>query len=288
MFPALVRYDECERGMVEHAMRLVVKRTRVGPIYPATHQASVGNLTNPNIPAMGQRLRLKATYDIPTSWTKHERAVLLGLKKYGAIVADNGGFFSISVTPDDRYPANAFSHISTLGITNFEVIQSTGPDEGPRSPGAPRADAGPDITVGISGTATLAGSVQYAGTAPSIRWQLYAGPGTVAFGDANRAITSAAFSKPGVYTLLLSADDGVHGVACDAVVVTVTAGFTARIERVAATNVVISWTGGSPPFVLEATSVLPAAPWRVIVTNYTSAAIVPVADGAQFYRVRGP
>jgi hypothetical protein len=93
MFPALVRYDECERGLVEHGMRLVVKRTRLGPIYPATHQASVGSATDPNVPAMGQRLRLRADFKIPRHWTKHERAVLLGLKKYGAIVADNGGFF---------------------------------------------------------------------------------------------------------------------------------------------------------------------------------------------------
>jgi hypothetical protein len=28
MFPALVRFDECERGMMEHACRIVVKRTR--------------------------------------------------------------------------------------------------------------------------------------------------------------------------------------------------------------------------------------------------------------------
>ena len=45
---------------------------------------------------------------IPTNWTKEEKAVLLGLKKYGALVADNGNYFSISVTPDDRWPANVF------------------------------------------------------------------------------------------------------------------------------------------------------------------------------------
>jgi hypothetical protein len=120
MFPALVRYDECQRGMVEHAMRIVVKRTRLGAIYPATHNASVGNLTNPNIPAMGQHVRLKAGFNIPGSWAREEKAVLLGLKKYGAIVADNGNFFSISVTPDDRYPANAFSHLSSISITNLK------------------------------------------------------------------------------------------------------------------------------------------------------------------------
>lgn len=98
LFPALVRYDECQRGMVEHALRLVVKRTRLGPIYPATHSASAGNLTDPKIPAMGERLRLKASFTIPASWTKEEKAVLLGLKKYGAIVADNGGFFCLGLS----------------------------------------------------------------------------------------------------------------------------------------------------------------------------------------------
>ena len=99
MFPALVRYDECERGMVEHAVRFVVKRTRVGPIYPATHQASVGNTTSPDIPAMGQRLRMKAAFVIPATWTKQEKAVCLALKKYGGLVADNGGFFSSRSAP---------------------------------------------------------------------------------------------------------------------------------------------------------------------------------------------
>jgi len=125
MFPALVRYDECKRGMVDHAMRLVVKRTRVGPIYPATHSASVGHTTDPNIPAMGQRLRLKPGFVIPQAWTVQEKAVLLGLKKYGAIVADNGGFFSISITPDNRYPKGCFDHLNGIEIGNFEVIQSS-------------------------------------------------------------------------------------------------------------------------------------------------------------------
>jgi hypothetical protein len=133
MFAGLVRYDECERGLVEHAVRLVVKHTRRAYLYPATHHASVPTTTDPNVPAMGQRLRLKADFIIPDSWSKYEKAVLRGLKKYGAMVADNGGFFSISVAPDPRFPANAFGHFSSLSVTNFEVIQTTGPNEGPRA-----------------------------------------------------------------------------------------------------------------------------------------------------------
>src|SRR6476620_8462784 len=134
MFVATVRYDECQRGMVEHALRLVVKRTRKEYIYPATHYASSIAATSTNYPAMGQRLRLKANFAIPSGWTTEEKAVLLAMKKYGAIVADNGNFFSVSVCPDDRFSSNAFSHLSTIDINNFEVIQTTGPTEGPRSP----------------------------------------------------------------------------------------------------------------------------------------------------------
>jgi hypothetical protein len=134
MFAGLVRYDECERGMVEHAIRLIVARTRRAYIYPATHYASTS--TNPNQPAMGQRFRLKSSFVIPDAWTKQEKAVLRALKKYGAIVADNGGFFSISVAPDNRWPASAFNRLSTISVTNFEVIATTGPTEGPRSGGA--------------------------------------------------------------------------------------------------------------------------------------------------------
>ena len=105
MFPALVRFDECERGMVEHAMRIVVKRTRREYLYPATHYASTTPASQTNVPTMGQRVRLKSSFVIPSNWTKQEKAMLMGLKKYGAIVADNGNFFSISVTPDDRWPS---------------------------------------------------------------------------------------------------------------------------------------------------------------------------------------
>jgi hypothetical protein len=43
----------------------------------------------------------------------------------------------------------------------------------------------------------------------------------VVFSDAAQPATTAIFSAPGVYTLVLSADDGIHAVACDAVAITV-------------------------------------------------------------------
>ncbi len=223
MFPALVRYDEAERGMVEHACRLVVAKSRYrNYIYPATHYAAPSSNTGANLPAMGQRLRLKSSFAIPANWTREEKAVLLGLKKYGAMVADNGSVFSISVTPDDRWPAGCFDDLRGISITNFEVIQTTGPDEGPRSPGAPVANAGPDQTVQSGRTAQLSGAVTFSSNTPAIRWTAYSGPGKVTFGDAAQTNTTADFSAPGIYTLELSADDKVHAVSFDAMTINVT------------------------------------------------------------------
>jgi hypothetical protein len=287
MFPALPRYDECERGMVEHACRIVVKRSRYNThLYPATHYAAPATNTSVNLPAMGQRVRLKASFVIPANWLKEEKAVLLALKKYGAIVADNGSFFSISVTPDDRWPANCFNNFTSISITNFEVVQTTGPNEGPRSPGAPTAVAGPAQTVSLAAGATLAGQVTYAGALPVIQWKTYSGPGTVNFSNASLTNTAVGFSAPGVYTLELSADDGIHAVAYDAVVITVTNALNLAITR-AGTNASLSWSGGSPPYVLQQTAALPAGAWNSVVTTGAQNASVPLTNIQAFFRLQG-
>ena len=285
MFPALVRFDECERGEIEHAMRIVVRRSRYNHyLYPATHYASAATNTSPNLPAMGQRVRLKSSFVIPANWTKQEKAVLTALKKYGAMVADNGNFFSISVTPDNRWPANCFNNLRSVIITNFEVISTTGPNEGPRSPGAPTAHAGADRTVSMN--TPVQGFVNFSNPATTNKWKQYSGPGNVTFGDAALTNTTATFSAPGVYTLMLSADDGVHAVAYDAVVLTVTLSLALTISPAGA-NVGLSWAGGTPPFVVERTSAAFPTAWSGVVTTSQQSVILPRTNGTGFFRVRG-
>ena len=291
MFSGLVRYDECARGMVEHAIRLVVRRTRRTYIYPATHFAST--LTGANYPAMGQRLRLKANFTIPETWTIHEKAVCKALKKYGAIVADNGGFFSISVAPDDRFPGTAFDHLSTIGISNFEVIETTGPSEGPRAPGAPGANAGADQFIPWGASTTLAGSVtdpDAPQTPLSVQWSKYDGPGAVTFANATAAQTTASFGLPGRYTLMLKADDGIHTPAYDAVIVQ--AGFQHEILR-SGNNIIVRFPSllGRQYRVERATAIATTA-WAIL-ADYVPGTGNPVqimdsnalAAGQRFYRV---
>jgi hypothetical protein len=133
IFPAIVRFDEVDRGMVEHALRFTVRHTRRAFLYPATHQAGKGN--DPAVPAMGQRFRLKATTDL-TGLSKHATAIAKGLQKYGMIVADNGGDWRISVAPDTRI--QGLDGLRRFKGSDFEVIQTTGSDDPPRQKSEPR------------------------------------------------------------------------------------------------------------------------------------------------------
>ena len=119
IFPAIVRYDELQRGMVAHAIRVTVRRSRRAYVYPATHFAS--RLTDPNLPRMGERLRLKSDFDI-TSFSAPVQAILKGLKKHGMFVADNGIDWAISVAPDERIPV-FHEELRRIKGSSFEVVE---------------------------------------------------------------------------------------------------------------------------------------------------------------------
>jgi hypothetical protein len=134
--------------------------------------------------------------------------------------------------------------------------------------------------------AQLAGVVNFSNTAPVIQWKLYSGPGTVTFGNVALTNTTATFSAPGIYTLELSADDGVHAVAYDAVVINVTNSIAVSIT-LNGTNVNVSWSGGVAPYVVQRADALPAASWSDIVTTSFNSTNLPMTNTAEFFRVRG-
>jgi len=119
IFPAIVRFDECERGMVRHAMRFTVRRTRRAYVLPATHFAS--RSLDPAYPRMGERFRLKADFDV-TSFPPHVQAILRGLKKYGMFVADNGSDWYMSIAPDRRLEGLEALH--RVKGSDFEVVDT--------------------------------------------------------------------------------------------------------------------------------------------------------------------
>ena len=127
IFPAIVRFDDVARGIVRHAMRVTVRRTRRAYVYPARHFASRD--TNASLPRMGDRLRLRRDFDV-SIFPAHAQAVLRGLQQYGMFVADNGANWLLSIAPDRRI--QGLDSLARVKGSDFEVVVPTGPDEGPR------------------------------------------------------------------------------------------------------------------------------------------------------------
>jgi hypothetical protein len=119
ILPGLVRYDEVAAGAINHALRFTSWRTQRGFILPATHFAS--SYTDPNLPPMGLRLRLKASYDI-SGYTGQARVVLEALKKYGMIVADNGSSWYVTGAADPRWDDIDLNQLKNVPGSAFEAV----------------------------------------------------------------------------------------------------------------------------------------------------------------------
>jgi hypothetical protein len=120
ILPGLVRYDEVAAGEIRHALRFTVVHSQAGYVAPASHLAST--LTDPNLPPMGLRVRLKASVDI-SGYPASARVLLQALKSYGMIVADNGSNWFISGASDTRFVDDDLLTIRQIVGSDFEVIQ---------------------------------------------------------------------------------------------------------------------------------------------------------------------
>jgi hypothetical protein len=121
IFPGLVRYDEVmEQKAIPHALRFTVKRTQTAYVAPARHFASKSS--DPTLPPMGLRVRLKADYDI-SGFPPSAQVILKALKTYGMILADNGGNWFVSGAPDDRWNADDLNTLKRVKGRDFEVVK---------------------------------------------------------------------------------------------------------------------------------------------------------------------
>lgn len=121
ILPGLARYDEVYgRKAIRHALRFTVVRSRRAYVPPATHFAS--SHTESNLPPMGMRVRLKANYDI-SGFPPPAQVILVALKKYGMIVADNGGDWFISGAPDTRWNDDELNALKAVKGSAFEVVK---------------------------------------------------------------------------------------------------------------------------------------------------------------------
>ena len=122
ILPGLARYHDVKHGAIKHALRFTVSETRRAFIYPARHYAS--SSLDRDLPAMGQRLRLKKSFDI-SGFPRQARIILRALKLYGMLVADNGSDWFITGSPHRNWNDDALNALKSVEGRNFEVVDTS-------------------------------------------------------------------------------------------------------------------------------------------------------------------
>jgi hypothetical protein len=124
IFPGLVRRDEVvQLGEINHALRFTAHTTRRAYVYPATHQA--GSTNDINVPPMGMRVRLKASFDINNpNFSPNVRVILRAMQRYGMILADNGSNWYVTGTHDPLWNDEELSALSRVHGSDFEVVDA--------------------------------------------------------------------------------------------------------------------------------------------------------------------
>jgi hypothetical protein len=140
ILPGLARYGEVPRGVIDHALRFTVRRSRRAYVYPARHYAS--NSTDPSLPPMGLRLRLRASYPI-AGFPPQARVILGALKRYGMIVADNGSSWYVSGAPSPGWNNDQLHTLHRVKGSDFVVVDTSSLRPLPCVPARPRGRARP-------------------------------------------------------------------------------------------------------------------------------------------------
>ena len=121
IFPLLARDPEVRAGRIDHALRVTVERTQRAYIHPATHFASASS--DPSLPPMGLRLRLKASYPL-AGYHGQALVILRALKRYGLIVADNGSSWYITGAPSPRWNDEDLGQLGRVPGSAFEAVKT--------------------------------------------------------------------------------------------------------------------------------------------------------------------
>jgi hypothetical protein len=122
ILPGLARYDEVAAGAILHALRFTAPRTCSSHIYPARHDA--GSYSCASYPPMGLRVRLKASVDI-SGFPAQAQVILLALKRYGMLLADNGSPWYVTGAPNAGWNDDALHTLQQLHGSDFEAVDTT-------------------------------------------------------------------------------------------------------------------------------------------------------------------
>ncbi len=121
ILPGLLRWKEVKAGMVTHAIRFTTDRTARRHVWPARHDAGSGGIAN--LPPMGARFRLKATYDA-SGLSPRARVVVQAMKTYGLVLADNGSPWYFQGERNAHWPNRLVSDLKSIPARAFVAVDT--------------------------------------------------------------------------------------------------------------------------------------------------------------------
>jgi len=207
ILPGLLRPGEVAGGSVTHAIRFTAARTDTSYLWPARHEA--GAASDPSLPPMGARFRLKANFDM-SGYSAAAQVVLRAMQHYGLILADNGSNWYFQGSADNSWDINLIDELKRVPASAFEALDESSlmvsPDSGQARQAAPTA--GYDL-VGADGGVFSFGLARYSGSTGAIKlaapivgmaatadgggyWLVASDGGVFSFGDARFAGSAGA------------------------------------------------------------------------------------------------
>lgn len=122
ILPGLVRREEVAAGAIYHAIRFTASRTSRRYLWPARHQA--GSTDDPDVPPMGARFRLKASYDI-SGFRADTRVILRAMKRYGLILADNGSDWFFTGASQEGWNTDMLDELKSVPASRFVAVDTS-------------------------------------------------------------------------------------------------------------------------------------------------------------------
>lgn len=134
ILPGLLNFAQVQAAVragkpITHAIRFTAEVTRAAYLWPARHEASSD--LSPDLPPMGARFRLKASFDVARfcrnsqAYCRDAKAILVEMKTYGLILADNGSnwFFQGSAFP--QWPDALVSLLKAIPARAFQAVDES-------------------------------------------------------------------------------------------------------------------------------------------------------------------
>ena len=134
ILPGLLSYAQVENAVrtgrpITHAIRFTAAVTQAGYLWPARHFASSD--TSPDVPPMGARFRLKASFNVARfcrnshRYCRDAKAVLVEMKDYGLILADNGIDWYFQGAAYPQWPDALVSLLKGIPARDFQAVDES-------------------------------------------------------------------------------------------------------------------------------------------------------------------